>query len=245
MPDEDELVIAVIKKIMPYGAFCTLPEYKDLEAFLHVSEVAPRWIKNIHEFISEGQRYVVKVHHVDRTKNQVDISIKRVSEEEKKQKLELIKSEKRGDKLLDIAIKASGKVDAKAARAAIEAEFGDIYSCFKEASLGGDDALKKLDIPKELKAAIIDIAKKNIKKPAVEVAAIVSLTCYGADGVDDLKKALQAEDATLHYLGAPRYKMSLSAPDYKSGEKKLLAALEHIKAFAQKNNCDFKFEREE
>ena len=45
---------------MPYGAFCTLPEYKDLEAFLHVSEVAPRWIKNIHDFISEGQRYVVR-----------------------------------------------------------------------------------------------------------------------------------------------------------------------------------------
>ena len=56
LPDHDELVIAVIKKIMPYGAFCSLPEYGNVEAFLHVSEVAPRWIKNIHEFISEGQK---------------------------------------------------------------------------------------------------------------------------------------------------------------------------------------------
>jgi translation initiation factor 2 subunit 1 len=245
LPDEDELVIAVIKKIMPYGAFCVLPEYGDLEAFLHVSEVAPRWIKNIHEFISEGQRYVVKVHHVDSTKNQVDVSIKRVSEEEKKQKLELIKSEKRGEKLLDIAIKAAGgKIDAKAVQAAMEAEFGDIYSCFKEASLN-EKVLDKLDIPKELKARIVDIGKKNIKKPVVEVAAIVTLTCYGSDGIDDVKKALQIEDAVVHYLGAPRYKLSITAPDYKSGEKKLLGTLEHIKAFAQKNSCDFKFEREE
>jgi translation initiation factor 2 subunit 1 len=245
LPEQDELVIAVIKKIMPYGAFCTLPEYNDLEAFLHVSEVAPRWIKNIHEFISEGQRYVVKVHHVDTQKNQVDVSIKRVSEEEKKQKLEIIKSEKRGEKLLDIAIKAAGgKPEAKAVQALLEAEFGDVYSAFKEASLS-EKALDKLDLPKELKARITDIAKKNIKKPVVEVTSIVTLTCYGANGLEDLKKALQVEDAALHYLGAPRYKLSITAPDYKAGEKKLLGALEHIKAFAQKNNCDFKSEREE
>jgi translation initiation factor 2 subunit 1 len=246
LPEEDELVIAVIKKIMPYGAFCILPEYKDLEAFLHVSEVAPRWIKNIHEFISEGQRYVVKVHRVDRQKNQVDISIKRVSEEEKKRKLEIIKSEKRGEKLLDIAIKAAGaKVDAKAARAVLESEFGDVFSGFREASFTGEKALQKLDLPKELKAAILDLAKKNIKKPAVEVTSIVTLTCYGANGLEDLKAALTVEGAALHYLGAPRYKLSITAPDYKSGEKKLVGVLEHIKAFAQKNNCDFKSEREE
>ncbi len=246
LPDEDELVIAVIKKIMPYGAFCILPEYKDLEAFLHVSEVASRWIKNIHEFISEGQRYVVKVHRVDRQKNQVDVSIKRVSEEEKKSKLELIKSEKRGEKLLDIAVRAAGvKVDAKAVREALESEFGDVFSAFREASFTGEKALQKVDIPKELKAAMLDLAKKNIKKPVVEVNSIVTLTCYGPNGTEDIKKALQVEDAALHYLGAPRYKMSITAPDYKSGEKKLVAALEHIKAFAQKNNCDFKSEREE
>lgn len=244
LPDEDELVIAVIKKIMPYGAFCILPEYKNLEAFLHISEVAPRWIKNIHEFISEGQRYVVKVHHIDREKNQVDVSIKRVSEAEKKAKLELMKSEKRGEKLLEISLKASGvKLDIATVRTAIESQFGDIYSCFKEASLTAD-ALKKLDLPDKLKEAIIETGKKNIKKPVVEVGATVTLVCYGAEGVEDIKKALKSEGAEVQYLGAPRYKISLTSEDYKSGEKKLTGVLEHIKTFAQKNNCDFKFERE-
>ena len=95
LPEENELVVAVIKKIMPYGAFCVLPEYQDMEAFMHISEVAPRWIKNIHEFISEGQRHVAKVHHIDREKRQVDISLKRVNEEEKKVKLESMKIEKK------------------------------------------------------------------------------------------------------------------------------------------------------
>jgi len=246
LPEESELVIAIIKKIMPYGAFCALPEYGDREAFLHVSEVAPRWIKNIHEFISEGQRVVVKVHHVDKEKNQVDISIKRVSEEEKKRKLELLQNEKRGAKLLEIALEAAKcGVTLPQASLEIEKHFDDVYTCFKETSLKGEDALKKLDLPKGLKARIAEIAAKNIKKPVVTVGAIITLTCYNPDGVKVLKEALDIkEDAEIHYLGAPKYKLSLMAPDYKSGEKKLLGVLEHIKTYAQKNNCDFKFERE-
>lgn len=245
LPDEGELVLATIKKIMPYGAFCILPEYNNLEAFLHVSEVAPRWIKNIHEFISEGQRYVVKVHHIDREKNQVDVSIKRVSEEEKKIKLEFVQNEKRGTKLLEISLEgAKANVDIAAARKEIESNFDDVYTCFKEISLKGEDAIKKLDLPKALKAKMVEVAQKSIKKPVVEVTAIVSLTCYNPDGLDVLKNALKlAPDVSINYLGAPRYKISLTAPDYKSGEKKLESVLEHIKSYVQKNNCDFKADR--
>jgi len=230
---------------MPYGAFCILPEYNNLEAFLHVSEIAPRWIKNIHEFISEGQRHVVKVVHVDHQKNQVDISIKRVSEEEKKRKLELIQNEKRGTKLLELSLKsAKVKLDIAKAREEIEKEYPDVYTCFKQASLDGDDALKKLTLPKALKTYIVELAKKSIKKPIVEVDTVVSLVCYGPNGVEDIKKVLETEEGIdVHYLGAPKYKISLTASDYKTGEKRLSKMLEHIKALAQKNNCDFNYER--
>jgi len=246
LPDEGELVIAVIKKIMPYGAFCVLPEYADLEAFLHVSEVAPRWIKNIHEFISEGQRYVVKVHHLDKEKKQVDISIKRVSEEEKKFKLETVQNEKKGTKLLEIAMEGVKGITLVDARTEIEKNFDDIYSCFKDASLKGEESLKKLELPKPLKTRIMEVAVKSIKKPVVEVHTIVSLSCFNPDGIKSIREALEVGDGVeVQYLGAPRYKVSLTAPDYKSGEKKLDAVLEHIKTYAQKNNCDVKFERED
>ncbi|MEW6722457.1 MAG: S1 RNA-binding domain-containing protein [Candidatus Micrarchaeota archaeon] len=246
LPDEGELVIAIIKKIMPYGAFCQLTEYGNLEAFLHVSEVAPRWIKNIHEFISEGQRVVVKVHHVDKEKNQVDISIKRVSEEERKRKLEMVQNEKRGAKLLELALEAAkAPGELASVRKEIEGHFDDVYSCFKEASLKGEDALKKVDIPKGIKAKIVEIAQKSIKKPVVTVDSIVTLVCYDSDGLEDIKKAMDVGDSVdVHYLGAPRYKLSITASDYKSAEKKLLSVLEHIKTYAQKNNCDFRSDRD-
>jgi len=244
LPDEGELVIAVVKKIMPYGAFCILPEYNDLEAFIHISEVAPRWIKNIHEFISEGQRHVVSVHRVDREKNQVDISIKRVNEEEKKRKLELIRNEKRGSKLLELAMTAVKlKTDVRVIRDEIESHFPDVYTCFKEISAEGPEVMKKVDLPKALKEKIIEIAQKNIKKSVVYVDTTITFVCYGSDGINDLKKALAPqEDVTIQYLGAPKYKISLTASDYKNGQKRLDKILEGIKGFAQKNNCDFSSE---
>lgn len=246
-PERNELVIAVIRKILPYGAFCVLPEYNDMEAFLHVSEIAPRWIKNIHEFISEGERQVVKVHHVDPQKNQVDISIKRVSDEERRRKLELMRTEKRAKKLIELCIKtAKSSIKSEELYEKIEAVYPDVYTCLQLCMEKGDEALKDVDVPKNLKKIIVEISKKNIKKPSIEVSGIVSLTCYGVSGVEDIKKCLSIKEkgVSILYLGAPKYKISLTAEDYKKGEKNLSKIVEHIKEFAMKNNCTFDYERE-
>jgi translation initiation factor 2 subunit 1 len=244
LPEKGELVVATIKKIMPYGAFCALPEYGELEGFLHISEVAPRWIKNIHEFLSEGQRYVVKVHHVDKEKNQVDVSIKRVNEEEKKWKLETVQNEKKGAKLLELSLKASkSKIEPAKAKAEIESHYEDLFSCFKEASLEGEKALENIDLPKAFKTEIVELAKKSIKKPVIEVDRTFALICYSGNGVEVIKEALSTKEVEISYLGAPKYKISLTGSDYKSAEKKIDKILEDIKAFAQKNHCDFEPER--
>jgi len=244
-PEQDELVMAVIKKIMPYGAFCVLPEYNNMEAFLHVSEIAPRWIKNIHEFVSEGQRHVAKIHRIDREKNQVDVSLKRVSEEEKKAKLELMQTEKRAEKLLSLALKNSkSKLTPEQADELFTKEFGDVWSAFTEAQEKKEDAFKNIDIPAALKAEMVAIAEKNIKTPTVEISGMVTMTCWGVEGVEDVKTVLSEgeKEVGVHYLGAPRYRVTLTAPNYKDGEKKLGKVVDRMKAAAQKRGCDFSFE---
>ncbi len=245
LPEPNELVFAIIKKILPYGAFCILPEYGNREAFLHVSEVAPRWIKNIHEFISEGQRLVVKVYRIDTQKNQVDVSLKRVSEEEKRKKQEQMRSEKRAEKLLELSVKESKtKLSVQEIQARLEGEFGNAFSAF-QAAFENPKALDDIDLPDSLKAAIYDIAQKNIKKRVVEISAVVLLTCYDGDGIEKVKQGLSVKNKNvrIHYLGAPSYKVSVIGEAYKDAEKVLAKALEHIKDFAEKNNCDFDFKR--
>lgn len=230
VPEENELVLATVRKIMPYGAFCLLTEYGNLEAFLHVSEVASRWIKNIHEFISENDKLVVKVLRVDREKGQIDVSLRRVNEEEKRNKLESVKRAARSGKLIQLALeKSKSQLKPPEAISKLEEVYGEAYAAL-EAALESDDALKDVQLPEPLKKEITDIVRRSIKKARVSVSAEITMKCFGNEGIEHVKKALSISepDASILYLGAPRYKLEVFAADYKEANKRLEKILEKI-----------------
>lgn len=237
VPEENELVLATIRKIMPYGAFCTLTEYNNIEAFCHVSEVASRWIKNIHEFISENDKLVVKVLRVDREKGQIDVSIRRVNEEEKRNKLESVKRASRSDKLLGLALtKSKSPLKLPELTVKLEEVYGEAYAALEDA-LENDAALADVQIPDILKKEIIDIVRKSIKKAKVSVSAELTLKCFGADGINHIKKALSLSepDVTVLYLGAPHYKLEVFASEYKDANKKLEKLVAKIRDSLEKD----------
>ncbi|MDD2655076.1 MAG: S1 RNA-binding domain-containing protein [Candidatus ainarchaeum sp.] len=241
LPREGELAIAVVKKIMPYGAFCTLSEYGDMEAFMHVSEVAPRWIKNIHEFLSEKQKLVVKVHRVDAAKGQVDVSLKRVNEDERKRKVEGVKKETRAVKLLQVALKNSkSKKTFDALKTEITAEYGNLYDFLESVRDEGDAAFEGLDIDKALKKELEGMVVKYVKKPVTEIAKVLKITCYEPDGMHVVKTVLEGADA--HYLGAGRYMLRLETEDPKAGEKEMGKRIAAIEKSMKGKDCTFSVE---
>ena len=64
-PEEGELVVGTVTSIRNFGAFVTLDEYNNREAFIHLSEVATGWVKYIRDHIREGQKIVARVLRVD------------------------------------------------------------------------------------------------------------------------------------------------------------------------------------
>ncbi len=233
---------------MPYGAICQLLEYGNSEAFLHISEVAPRWIKNIHEFISEGQRVVAKVHRIDKEKCQIDVSLKRVNEEEKRRKLEQVNFSNRAKKLIEVALqKVKGKKSTpEEIIKMMEEKYGDAYSCLKEVAEKGKQVLEELGLPKPLIAPLTEVAEKNIKKQVIKVDAIIRFSCFGGEGTGVVKEgiinAIKNKKCTAHYLGAPRYKLSLVGDDYKTAEKEMDEVIDIISDYAKKNYCNFEVE---
>ncbi|MEM4389663.1 MAG: translation initiation factor IF-2 subunit alpha [Candidatus Micrarchaeia archaeon] len=232
LPEQDEFVIATVKKIFPYGAFCSLDEYGGKEAFIHISEVAPRWIKNIHEFLKEGQRVVAKVHRFVPEKNLIDLSLKRVTEADRRRTLERSQKEKRGMKLLEVAAKKLNKSPEEALREAgepLEAAFGDVYTGLEQISFNREAALSKLPIAQAWKEALLEVASANIKKPRARVSATFVLESFSPHGIETIKRALlgimqHAEggaELTAHYLGAPNYQVVVMADDYKTAESVL------------------------
>lgn len=247
-PEKDEFVIATVKKIFPYGAFCTLEEYDNAEAFIHVSQVASRWVKNIHEFLKEGQKIVAKVQRVIPEKMQIDISLSGVSETDKKRKVESYRKEKRAEKLLEQAAKKLGKSKEEAWKEAGEplAEaFGDLYSALENISLD-KASLGKVNLSKGWADAISEIASDNIKSKEVSVSGTLTLACPGESGIDAIKSALQyavREGGSVLYLGAPHYLLSVQAPDYKSAEKRLESVASTILAKMKEHGGKGVFDR--
>ncbi|MCS7109376.1 MAG: translation initiation factor IF-2 subunit alpha [Candidatus Micrarchaeota archaeon] len=253
VPELDELVVVTVTKIFPYGAFCKLEDY-DMDAFLHVSEVSSGWVKNIRNFLKEGQRLVVRVHRVIPEKNMVDVSLKRVTEAEQQRKLEQIKRDKRTIKLLEVAkerIASSGKetkLSVEQVKSILDSNFDDAFTAFEKAVTEGENALKKTKLPAEWIEAIVEIAKENIKKQVKVIKGKLFLRCTKEGGINVIKKLLDAPSdsgISVHYLGAPYYQIVVQDDDFKKCEKKLKQFIENMTKSASKEECEIKFERTE
>jgi translation initiation factor 2 subunit 1 len=246
MPESDELVIVRIKKIMPYGAFCELEEYPGREAFLHISEVASRWIKNIHEFVKEGQRTVGRVYRIVPEKNLIDISLKRVTEADQKRKLESFNRDKRASKLIEVVKTRVKKTKAKPEEIekVLLEKYGEIYAALEEAA-SNEEEFRKLEIPKEWQDALVEIAKENIKKPVRRISGVMNIQVPTSNGIEIIKGALTSRGAEIHYLGAPSYMISVEGDDFKKCEKKLRTEVDEITKVIAAGGGTCKFERKE
>ena len=251
LPEPDEFVVVSVNKVMPYGAFCTLDEYQGLEAFLHISEVSSGWIRNIREHVKEGQKLVCKIIRVDREKRQIDLSLKRVTEGDKKKKLEGFQNEKRAHKMLEhVALKQKKTLQQAMREAGIPLveKYGDLYSAF-EAISAGELPPEEL-IPKAWLEAITETAKQEIKPKEVSERAELSLQSFAGDGLARIKKILaqipklssKGVEVSVHYLGAPRYYIDVVAPDHKAADKVLTKA-EQLLESSKKDKMEYELVR--
>ncbi len=108
-PEEGELVVATVTNVRDYGAFVKLEEYPGKEGFIHVSEVTTGWVKYIRDHIREGQKIVGKVMRVNKDRNQVDISIKRITDNQRRMKMQEWKNELKAKMLMEMLAKRLGK----------------------------------------------------------------------------------------------------------------------------------------
>src|SRR4030066_476110 len=98
-PEIGDLIIATIETVTDYGAYAKLDEYNK-RGLLHVSEISSSWIRNIRDFVREGQKMVLKVLRVDMEKGHIDLSLRRVTKREKIEKVMFFKKERKAEALI-------------------------------------------------------------------------------------------------------------------------------------------------
>ena len=87
LPEIGEIVIATITKVSDHGAYVTLDEYNGIQGFLHVSEIAPGWVRKVTKYVREGEKKVLLIKKVQATRGEIDLSLKQISKEQRKKKL--------------------------------------------------------------------------------------------------------------------------------------------------------------
>lgn len=250
-PEVGEIVLATVKEITSYGAYVTLDEYDGLIGFLHISEISTGWVKNIERHIRERQKVVLKVTHVNISRNEVDLSLRQVSKEEKKRKLTEMKKGAKANTLLNMVKNELGLDSDEEYRNKLEDAFNSLYDALEEVVRKGPDILKELGIDDVYANKLYSIAKERVRLPEVEVSGVLEITSPSPRGVEVIKRVLQNAmkvnipniKVRMVYLGSSRFKISIKAENYKIAEKALRFIIQKIEN-GIKRKGSFKFVRE-
>lgn len=224
-PSQGDLVVCTVAKVMDFGVFAELDEYDRKEGLIHISEVAAGWVKYIRDYLREGQKIVCKVLSVNPKRGHIDLSFKDVNEHQRRDKIQEWKSELRAEKWLSFAI-GDETLERQLADTLLDS-FGSLYNAFEETVISSKSVLIDAGIDEEYAISIEEVAIENVKIPSVDITGFLDLTCPAPDGVDAIKRSLAAaaivddECVTLDisYVGAPRYRIHVTAPDYKLAER--------------------------
>lgn len=250
LPEPGEIVLATVTKIMDHGAYVTLDEFNGIQGFLHVSEIAPGWIRSVSRFVKVGEKKVLLVKRVNAERSDIDLSLKQVSTDQKKKKLLEVKRYEKGRTLLD-SVKTKAKlsdVDVDKLEESLYSKFDSVYDAFSEIARNGISLVNDLKIAKKTLTAIEEVSSK-IKLPSVEIRGIMEITNSKSNGVeiirDTLMGASKKSNIEITYLGAPKYRISVTSKDFKSAEKELKPLIDDIQHSIEKKKGTFKFTREE
>ena len=254
-PEVGDLVIATVVKITDYGAYVRLDEY-DKEGLLHVSEVASRWVRNIRDYVRENQKVVLKVLRVHAEKGQVDLSRRRVTKRDKKEKILSWKKDRKAESLLRTAaekLNISFEEAYEKGGSLIEKAFGDLHDGLEKTAKDGVEVLLELGIEKELASTLAEIAQEKIQISLVNVKGILEIQNPSPKGVLAIKDTLQhakdvgeeeGADVSVYLVSPPNYRIVVSAEDYKTAESILEKATSSAVEFITKNGGKGSFQRE-
>jgi len=138
-------VVVTVTRVEDYGAYVKLDEYSGTEGLVHISEVSTTWVRNIRDHAREGQKLVLKVLRVNPQRNQIDLSLRRVTGREKSEKMLEWKKERKAEAILKSAAEKMQRPeeDADAVKNTILEKFGSLYDPLEEALDQGPEALVK------------------------------------------------------------------------------------------------------
>jgi translation initiation factor 2 subunit 1 len=189
--------------------------------------------------------------HVDRSKNHVDLSLKRVNEHQKREKVQEWKNAKKAERLMEMV---SSRINLPVEQcyrdfgSDLIKKYGSLYAAFEEFVYDAEN-VRNDGFSGNWLDDFEAVARDNISIPFVEITGHLEVNSWLPDGVNHIRDALsnaeqsEFEDVEIQvkYIGAPKYIIAVKAPDYKIAEDELKKAVEKISEYIKKydGTCEF------
>ncbi len=253
-PEVGDSVIATIQNVTTYGAYAKLDEY-DKQGLLHVSEISSSWIRNIRDFVREGQKAVLKVIRVDSEKGHIDLSLRRVTKRARIEKIRQWKQDRKAEALLRGVAEKVGLPHEEVyetAGALLEEKYG-LYEGFEKVAKEGAEVLTAMGVPEDLAKAFFEVAEERIRVKMVKVKGTLEIRSMTPNGVkviqDSFLKAKKTEkpkdaDVRFYVIAAPKYSLEVSAENYKRAEEVLQKVSQNVISNIVKAGGQGSFRRE-
>jgi translation initiation factor 2 subunit 1 len=193
---------------------------------------------------------VCKVLHVNEERGHIDLSLRRVNETLKRNKLNEIKQEQKAEKIIELVaekLKKEAKKAYEEITRPIFEKYDMVHFAFNDVALD-NTTLTELKIPKEYHKEIEELIRKRFKPEKIPVGGILKLQTYAPDGVEIIKKLLKdlekMKNTDIKYLGAGAYKITIDSDDVKKDEKILDEKVQQLLETIEKHDGTGSFVKE-
>lgn len=246
-PEVDMAVMIQVKNIADMGAYVSLLEYNNIEGMILFSELSRRRIRSISSLIKVGRQEPVMVLRVDRDKGYIDLSKRRVSEEdiqaceERYNKSKLVHSIMRHvAETLDIDLEELYVHIAWP----LYRKYGHAFEAFKVVVTDPDSVLDSLTrvvkevgadgqevtkvvpaVTPEVKDALVKNIRRRMTPQPLKIRADIEMKCFQFDGVLHIKEAMRKAEAAgnddcpvkIKLVAPPLYVLTTQTLDKEQG----------------------------
>src|SRR6202166_2058040 len=152
LPDRGEIVLCTVREITPHGIYVDLDEYNNMNGFLHISEISTGWVRNIDRVAKVGQKLVLKVVRAEKSRREVDLSLRQVTNEERRNKLIEWKQKEKAMTILSMVKKKLGMEDSQFSELLmkLQGQYGSLYEALEDAAKRGEKTFATMDFSPEV-----------------------------------------------------------------------------------------------
>ena len=249
-PEVNENVLCVVSKIYGNSVFVKIPEY-DKEGVLTISEIAPGRIRNLRDHVVEEKKIICKILRVDESQNRIDVSLRRVNLQARKQKLEEVKKEEFADRVFEeVAQKLNITKDELFEKTyeVIFEEYDLVFEMLYDIMLDNSKIAHFTNLSKKQQDIFVVCINERIKPEEEVLKKRFTLTSQAQDGVEKIRKSLQLsvdkvqyDKLQIIYTGAGDFEIIIIHEDLKNADLVFKSFRNELETQVKLNNCSLVF----